>query len=180
MIQVVRGGCSRTRLFFARLVQLTALALALTVAACSSAPPLATTFESPEDVARAVLDALRAGDRIRLDALALSEQEFKDHVWPELPAARPERNLPFSYVWGDLHQKSDMTLTNTIKAQEGHRYELQKVTFEDTTPYASYRIHRKATFHVRDASGREGAIRVCGSMIEKDGAWKVFSYVVDD
>ena len=49
-------------------------------------------------------------DRARLDALALSEQEFRDHVWPDLPAARPERNLPFSYVWGDLHQKSNISL----------------------------------------------------------------------
>ena len=27
---------------------------------------------------------------------------------------------------------------------------------------------------------RQPTLRVCGSFIEKDGVWKVFSYVVDD
>ena len=80
-------------------------------------PPLANTSASPEALAAAVLDALARGDRARLDALALTEQEFRDHVWPDLPAARPERNLPFSYVWGDLHQKSNLSLAQTLRAQ---------------------------------------------------------------
>jgi hypothetical protein len=32
---------------------------------------------------------------------------------------------------------------------------------------------------VRDASGAPEVLRLCGSMIEKDGVWKVFSYVTD-
>jgi hypothetical protein len=152
---------------------------ALTVAGCTSIPPLANTSESPEALARAVLDAIHARDRTRLDALALSPQEFEDHVWPSLPAARPERNLPVSYVWGDLHQKSDLALTSALNAHAGRRYELLAVSFAGVTPYAGYRVHREAVFRVRDAGGSESDLRVCGSMIEKDGRWKVFSYVVD-
>jgi hypothetical protein len=33
---------------------------------------------------------------------------------------------------------------------------------------------------VHDASGMELELRVCGSMVEQGGVWKVFSYVVDD
>ena len=62
----------------------------------------------------------------------------------------------------------------------GQRYTLRAVTFSDVTPYAGFRVHRAATFRVRDAAGRETDIRVCGSMIEQQGAWKVFSYVVDE
>ena len=29
-------------------------------------------------------------------------------------------------------------------------------------------------------SGGSSELRVCGSFIEKDGVWKVFSYVVDE
>jgi hypothetical protein len=154
----------------------------LALAACSAtAPsPLANSFSSPEALAVAVLQALADDDRPRLQALALSEQEFRDHVWPDLPAARPERNLPFSYVWGDLHQKSEISLTATLARHRGRRYTLQRVAFADETPYAHYRVHRQATFHAQDSSGEQYALRVCGSMIEKDGYWKVFSYVVDD
>jgi hypothetical protein len=147
--------------------------------ACSRVPPLANTSASAEALAGAVLDALSRRDRARLDALALSELEFRDHVWPNLPAARPERNLPFSYVWGDLHQKSTISLAETLATHGGQRYTLQRLTFGGMTTYGHYTVHRDASFAVVDASGETETIRVCGSFLEKDGEWKVFSYVVD-
>jgi len=115
-----------------------------------------------------------------LETLALSEMEFRDHVWPQLPAARPERNLPFSYVWGDLRQKSTMALTGVMSREGGMRYELIAVRFNGETDYRTYRVHRDTTLLVRDAGGVETDLRVCGSMIEQDGGWKVFSYVTAD
>jgi hypothetical protein len=147
--------------------------------ACRSDPPLANTRSSAEALAIAVLEALARSDSAMLEGLALSEREFRDYVWPELPASNPERNLPFSYVWGDLHQKSRLALLATVKERGGRHYRLERVAFAGQTQYPSYRVHRDATFHVRDASDVQSAIRVCGSMIDVEGAWKVFSYVVD-
>jgi len=155
------------------------LALAACLA-CARVPPLAHTYSSPSSLASAVLDALARSDRIGLEMLALSETEFKEHVWPQLPASRPERNLPFSYVWGELRQKSAQSLTGLLSREGGKRYELIEVRFAADSDYRSYRVHREAVFHVRDASGMESDLRVCGSMIEQGGAWKVFSYVVGD
>jgi len=155
------------------------LALVIVLTGCSRVPALAETYPGAESLAEAVLDALARKNRAALEAMALSEQEFRDHVWPELPAARPERNLPFSYVWGDLRQKSAGALSETLARHGGRRYELVRVEFNGQTDYQSYRVHREATFRVRDA-GQEQTLRVCGSFIEKDGAWKVFSFVVDD
>jgi hypothetical protein len=155
------------------------LLLAVSVA-CSRVPPLAHTHPSAASLASAVLDALARADRGALESLALSETEFRDHVWPQLPAARPERNLPFSYVWGDLHQKSTQSLAAVMAQQGGKRYQLINVRFGADSDYRTYRVHREARFRVRDATGAELDIRVCGSMIEQDGAWKVFSYVVSD
>jgi hypothetical protein len=62
----------------------------------------------------------------------------------------------------------------------GQRNQLKRVTFSGKTSYASYVVHRDATFEVTDSSGAPAALRVCGSLVEKDGAWKVFSYVVDE
>jgi hypothetical protein len=149
-------------------------------AGCNRVPPLQDTRGSAMDVAAAVLDAFERKDERALDALALSETEFRDHVWPELPAARPERNLPFSYVWGDLRQKSRIRRATTLMEQGGQHYELLGVTFDGRTDYENYRVHRAATFRVRDAAGMERELRLIGSMIEKDDAWKVFSYVADD
>ena len=161
-----------------RLVAL--LVAAGAVASCSSVPPLESEFRNPEALAAAVLEAMAGGDRATLERLALDEREFRDHVWPDLPASRPERNLPFSYVWGDLRQKSSNRLTATLAEQRGQRYRLRGVRFAETTPYAHYLVHRDSAFDVVDASGAESSLRLCGAFLQKDGVWKVFSYVVDD
>jgi hypothetical protein len=147
---------------------------------CGAVPPLAGEFRSSESLATAVLDAFARGDRARLEQLVLDEREFRDHVWPDLPAARPERNLPFSYVWGDLRQKSSNQLTSTVEAQRGKRYRLRRVSFDHATTYAHYVVHRDSVFDVVDEAGAESRLRLCGAFLEKDGVWKVFSYVVDD
>jgi hypothetical protein len=149
------------------------------LAAGGCGAPLGPTQPSAEGLAAAVLQALAARDREALDRLALGEREFRENVWPSLPAARPERNLPVDYVWGDLHQKSQAALGQVIATYGGRRYELVSVAFDDVTDYGRYRVHRQTSLHVRDASGAATVIRVCGSMIEQDGRWKVFSYVVD-
>jgi hypothetical protein len=157
-----------------------AIALAAAATACGSVPPLASEYRSSESLATAVLSAFAEGDRTRLERLAVDEREFRDHVWPDLPAARPERNLPFSYVWGDLRQKSGNQLTSTLAAQRGKRYQLRRVRFDSATTYAHYVVHRDSVFDVVDVAGVESSLRVCGAFLEKDGVWKVFSYVVDD
>jgi hypothetical protein len=179
------GGRARARPSSCTLTQvnrrafIVALMAATGATACHPQRPLANTYVSAEALAAAVLEALEAGDRARLQSLAITEQEFHDHVWAELPAARPERNLPWSYVWRDLHQKSELSLSATLTQQRGQHVVIERVTFADVTQYASYRVHRTPTLQVRDASGARLPLRVCGSMLEKNGAWKIFSYVVD-
>jgi len=158
---------------------LTAAAALALVMACRPAPaPLEHTRESAAAVATALIEALTSGDARTLGQLALSEAEFLQRVWPELPASRPERNLPFSYVWGDLHQKSNQSLQQLLAKHRGHKYTLDSVRFGEVTEYPTFKVHRDSVFVVRGAD--EPEIRLCGSMIEADGRWKVFSFVVDE
>lgn len=125
--------------------------------------------------------AVERRDQAALRNLGLSEQELKAHVWPSLPAARPERNLPFSYVWGDLKQKSDSSLTATLNGHGGHHYELMSVRFNSPpTDYGAFRIHRDPVFVIRGATTAEREVRLTGSLFEKNGGWKVFSYRIAD
>lgn len=159
----------------------TLLAGSLFLASCASpTTPLADTRDSPVAVAQAVIEAVTAGNSAALASLALSEQEFREHIWPELPAARPERNLPFSYVWGDLHQKSGTSLAATLARYRGQRLSLVDVRFGEATAYQGYTVHRDSVFVVRNADGFTEDLRLCGSMVEQGGRWKVFSYVTSD
>ena len=153
---------------------------ALLAISCSRAP-LPHSHESTDALSRAVLAAIEQRDADSLLTLAISKQEFTEHVWPELPAARPQRNLSASFVWGDLNQKSNITLRDTLAAHGGKKYDLISTRFlGETTQYDSYRVHRETELTVRGSDGREQRLRLFGSMIEKIGGYKVFSYVIDD
>lgn len=156
------------------------LALAI-VPSCGGPPPPSDSQDSAAALLREVLTAIARRDRVRLEALAITEQEFRDHVWERLPAARPERNLPMSYVWGDLHQKSAASLSRTLSVHGGQRLELLAVEFDDAArSYGPFAVHGGTRVRVRTAAGAVEDVRVCGSLLEMGGRWKVFSYVVDD
>lgn len=161
-----------------RFRRLASALLCLSLAAC--ARPIPNSEVSVEALAQAVLDAVAARDEAALRRLALDEQEFREHVWPELPASRPERNLPFSYVWGDLRTKSDAGLAGVLRDHGGRRYQLERVRFEGSiTQYETSVVHRDSRLEVRGPDGERNTIQLFGSVIQKAGGFKVFSYVVD-
>jgi hypothetical protein len=155
---------------------------ALTCTGCrSDAPaPLSPTFPSADDAARAVLDALAVRDVDALLDLSLDEHEFRQIVWPELPSSRPEVGLPVKYAWGRLHQTSRAGLALTLAEHGGRRYQLVSLTFRgETTRYLTFAVHRDTELVVREAPGAPRTVRIFGSLLEREGQWKVFSYVVD-
>ena len=158
-----------------------ALVFTLALAGCSAPPPpLANTRPSPEGLATAVLDALADGDADRLAALALNGQEFRDVVWPELPASRPERGVPVWYAWGDLRQKSSNALRRLVARRGGRRFTLLEVGYDgETTDYGTFRVHRETRLRVLDETGREMEVHFYGSTLVRGDEHKVFSYVVD-
>ena len=127
-----------------------------------------------------MLDALAAGDAHRLAGLALDGREFRDVVWPELPASRPERGVPVSYAWADLRQKSSNALRRLVARWGGRRFTLLGVAHDgDTTDYGPYRVHRETRLRVLDEGGREMEMAFYGSTFVRGDEYKVFSFVVD-
>ena len=164
------------------------MAAVIVTAACSApaeptrAPaPLSNTFESPDALARAVLTALERKDLEELRALPLSEVEYREHVWPELPVSRPERNVPFDYAWGQMKQRGDGSLQEIFARYAGRRLVFVRTRFTgETTTYASFAVLRDSEVIARDDAGRDLILRLYGSALVKDNRYKMFSYVVDD
>ena len=157
-----------------------AFILTLALTACGAPLPLANPEPSSEALATAVLDALADGDADRLAGLALNGQEFRDVVWPELPASRPERGVPVSYAWGDLRQKSSNALRRLVARWGGHRLTLLEVAYDgETTHYDTFRVHRETRLRVLDQTGQEIEMQFYGSTLVRGAEHKVFSYVVD-
>ena len=160
-----------------------AVAAAVPLLACASgdaAARLSNGAASPEQLAAEVLEAVAAGDRTTLERLALSETEFRAHIWPKLPASRPEVGMPADYLWADLSAKSRAGLAATLADIGGQRLTLERVTSTRASQdYRTFRIHPDVRLVVRDAAGRRAERRVFGSLVEAGGIWKVYSYIVD-
>lgn len=171
------GGAS---ILVAAIVAL-AIVLGATSGIRSGGPaPLAQTFDSAEAAASAVLQALAARDAGTLWQLALTEQEFREVIWPELPSSRPEVHLPVAYAWGTLAQNSQGSLASTLAAHGGRRYTLVNVRVTGrSTPYDTFTVHRDVALDVGDEAGVRRQIRVFGSLLEREGRWKIFSFVTD-
>ena len=175
------GGRLRTVGAFPFAPALAALALAalFTAAACApSAPRFERTFDSPRTLAAAVLLALEANDRVALESIALSELEFREQVFPEMPAWG---KIPMGYVWGDLRQKSRNELNKILAYHGGRAYAVEDVVFDGgATAYETFVVHRKPRLVVRERTTREEKqLALFGSVIQLDGRYKLFSYVVN-
>lgn len=172
-----RSGRLVSACFMVSAVTLLAGALA---AGCARPPALSQTFSSEAALAERILGALAARDIAALQALPLSEDEFRDVVWPELPASRPEARVPLDYAWRTLAQNSRGHLHEAVHEHGGRRYRLLRVRFDGgSTPYGSFTVHRRARVVVRDAAGGERQLRLFGSVLEHDRRFKLFSFVAD-
>lgn len=137
-------------------------------------------FDSPEEAARQALELVAAGDAESLSRLALRETDFREAVYPRLPASRPERNTSAEFLWGMLHQRSRHALASTLDRHRGQRYELIAVDFVgETTDYGPFQVHRETVLTVSAPDGARGALRIFGSMLEQDGRYQIFSFVTD-
>jgi hypothetical protein len=166
--------------FFALACGATAVSEESPSTASDAAVSLEPTFDSPEALARAFLSALENEDGPALKSYALTEEQFRHYVWPQLPSSRPERNVPFELGWGDLHQKSHNALLHTFAKHKGKTLELVEIRFEDgMTDYGDYVVHRDARVKVRREDGEEAWMDLFGSVMEWNGRYKLFSYVTD-
>jgi hypothetical protein len=135
------------------------------------------TFDSPEALARRFLSVLAAGDPEQATPLAVSEREYKEIVWPEMPAAL---NVPGDFAWDNMWPKSRYGLDRTFKRYGGQRLELVRLAFAgETTKYRTFTVHRDARCVVRDKSGKQQTLDLFGSVLEDGGRYKLFSFVVD-
>jgi len=147
----------------------------------SRSRPLANTVGSPEALGAAVLSAFQQVDLASLRSLALTEEEFRAHVWPDLPISRPERNVPFEFAWRNLRQTSDGYLRQLVAQFNETDLTLLRVEFGGpATAYGEVTVHRDTRLVVRGPDGEVRTLRLFGSTIEQDGRYKIFSFVVDE
>lgn len=151
---------------------------ALACTACTDASarvPVANTYESPQALAEAVLDAVAMNDPAALHALRVTREEYERHLWPEMPDAAD--GVPFGFVWGLNQSRSRRSVRKVLEEFGGRRFELVSITFsEEPETYSSYTLHYGANLVVRRVpDGRVGRLKVMDVVLEMDGRWKLMN-----
>jgi hypothetical protein len=125
-----------------------------------------------------VLAALRRRDEQALAALRLTEREYKDLLWPELPQARdPRHTLTVDFHWENLDRQSRAGVQGAMGDHGGEDFELIEVVPEGVEELETCKLLRRVKLKVRRrADGKESLIRVCGSILVLDGQYKLVSF----
>jgi hypothetical protein len=113
-----------------------------------------------------------------MKGLRITRDEFCRYVFPELPAAKTP-NVSCDWVWDQATLKSMAGMKRVLDDNAGKRYELVSIRFASTERHDTYNVLSRPVATVRDEAGRTSDVRLFGSMLELDGQYKLFSFVVD-
>jgi hypothetical protein len=161
----------------ARLV-LPALLLVLAWACGAPRERFSGTHDSPEALTETFLWALESEDRSRLEALALSEREYRLEVFPEMPVYG---DIPPDFAWSQLAGRNVYGVSFVLDRHGGRTWDLERIEFEGgRTVYQTFVVHRDPMLHLRDRdTDEEEELVFFGSVLEHDGRFKLLSFNID-
>jgi hypothetical protein len=149
------------------------------LAAAPGSAGFENAFPSAEVLVEAVLDALRRKDAPALAAMRVTEKEYKEIVWPELPQANdPRHTLSVDFHWTHLDIRSREGIREALSRYGGVDFELVEILpTGGIKEHSSYRILNRVKLRVRRREdGKEGEIRVFGSIVELGGQAKIVGF----
>jgi len=155
---------------------------------CSSQHQLANTSPAIDKIGRSVLAAVHKNDYKELDVMRITEQEFRELIFPGLPIGKIEQwKKNFDFVWGDVNTKSVYGLRTVLARYGGQKFSYVKTIFkkgvttyelESTIPFwkQSYKGHEDAWIIAKNDKGDETELKLFGGIIEYRGKYKIMSF----
>lgn len=141
--------------------------------------PLLHAQPSADVLAQQVLIGIANRDEQALRQLVLTKDEFCQAVWPELPSAQTP-NMTCDWAWNAFLPSDVAGLRQIISEHGGKSYSLVRLRFaKGTTAYKSFKVHEDTRMIVIDDEGKEQELKLCGSILEYQGQYKLFSFIVD-
>lgn len=143
--------------------------------------PLANGRSSIDSLLAAALDGIRQNDTATLKSLLITREEYLNIIYPELgkhwSGARDMRPEISDVLWTNHAGNSMKGLRRALRDLGGRDLKLEKVEFADgEKEYVSYVTHEGTVLTVKDGKGKNYRIGAIGSIVEKDGVFKLLSY----
>ena len=135
------------------------------------------SFNSPSEIGHAVVEALNKGDASGLHQLRVSRKEYLTWMWPAFPASGPPHNYPEDFAWSNLDAKCSRAVRRLIKRYGESDFVFAKLDFErKTEKYKDFQLLRGTVLTVENKHGQQKTLKILGSVVEKDGRYKLLSY----
>ena len=132
---------------------------------------------SREALVRRFMKALNASDSAELRAMVLNPREFGDLVYPESPYTHPPYRQSPALVWNQIQNPSASGFTRLVRrlGSQPLRYVDHKC---DPKPDRNGRnlIWTNCFVRVTSPNGDTTSHRLFGSVIQRDGRFKIVSY----
>ena len=142
-------------------------------------PCMAQSTSPADDVMRQVVSALSANDQSALTKLSIDQTEFKKYVWPALAAQMSGSNTNADKYYPTYQKVSQAGIAEATTALAGKKWEIVKINLEPAQRRGKgFQVFGGPVLVLRDEGGQEKTIRVVGSLLERDGAYKVITYYV--
>ena len=135
------------------------------------------SLDSPDHLGLAVVDALNRKDIEHLNRLRVQREEFLDWIWPEFPASRPPSNFPGDFAWSNMNKKCNIGMKKWITHYGGDNLKYVGIRFEQPQEtYNGFQLLRGTILTLQNAAGEKRDLKILGSVVAKNGRYKLLSY----
>jgi len=124
------------------------------------------------------VDGLNRRDSLLLSEIVISEYEHNELLLPEFhlhyPAATKENQ---DVIWTNLSNRTLKGFLYLMGNMTGKSFKYETVKFEDPVEnYETYSIHTNSVITLSDSIGIKRNLKLFGSVVEKNGRFKLLSY----
>lgn len=161
------------------LVIAAAITTQITAACGTGESRLKNGARSIDELVSRYLEAVADRDTAAMHALRLSEYEHNEILWPELPASRPEFNMPITFAWENLNLHSHRDANRVLADFSDRHIEIERVDCrKGVTEYPTLKVHGDCWIIGRDGrTGIREEFKLFGSIVESEGRYKIIGIV---
>jgi hypothetical protein len=142
------------------------------ICACTGAADLGYAT-STEELARAVVGALNDADKETLHTLRAGREEYVNILYP----AFPKTAFDADFAWNNLNRKCVVGVDKWVRRFGSRNLDFVGIRFErPTETYEGLRLHRGTVLTVRVPDGETRDLKILGSVVEREGRFKLLSY----
>jgi len=133
--------------------------------------------ESLDDLLRTVERGLSRRDTARLYDLMVDEREYRDILFPALPASHPPINASFETVWILQYPDSYRGLQRILQRYGGRDVSITAIRFDEPDQdFVNFVLHQTSRVDVTIDGEALRNVRLFGSVIRVGEQWKVLTY----